>query len=455
VDVKGAFLTAEFAPGHKMYVTVPKGFEQYYPDNVVLLLKRTLYGTCQAAIQFWKKLCMVMGLIDAQRSKADVCLFFQWTSMGLLLFMSWVDDILIAGKKEIVLQARKNLKLHFTLDEQGEIQEYVGCKIERNKKERWMKLTQPVMIQSFSDEFDLPDETPLLPARPGEIMTTNDGIPIQKQDETIYRKGTGKLLHMMKWSRHDILNRVREISRFMSFPTTVHLQRMYRVMNYVRHTEDYGNYIKPNAKWDGIDRTFLFEVTGRSDAEYATDPETRHSVSGGTVFLCGAVIHAFSRMQKCVTLSVTEAEYVAAVEVVQNMLFSWRVVQSLGLKVKLPMKIEVDNKGAVDLANGWTANSRTRHIATRVNFLRELKEEQIINVQWISNKHMSSDIFTKNVGGKDFERHRDTYVRQNPSVPYIQDHEDTSINSVGEGVGPTRTVLIDDVKLGQKRKVPG
>jgi hypothetical protein len=45
VDVKGAFLTADFEPHHKMYITVPKGFEQYYPGNVVLLLKKTFYGT--------------------------------------------------------------------------------------------------------------------------------------------------------------------------------------------------------------------------------------------------------------------------------------------------------------------------------------------------------------------------------------------------------------------------
>jgi hypothetical protein len=82
VDVKGAFLPAEFEPHHQMYITVPKGFEKYYPGNVVLLLKRTLYGTCQAVIQFWKKLCGVMKLIN----------------VGHLLYLSWVDDILIANK---------------------------------------------------------------------------------------------------------------------------------------------------------------------------------------------------------------------------------------------------------------------------------------------------------------------------------------------------------------------
>jgi hypothetical protein len=56
VDVKGAFLTAKFEPGHTMYVTIPKGFENIIPQMLSLKLKQTLYGTCQAAIQFWKKL---------------------------------------------------------------------------------------------------------------------------------------------------------------------------------------------------------------------------------------------------------------------------------------------------------------------------------------------------------------------------------------------------------------
>jgi hypothetical protein len=157
-------------------------------------------------------------------------------------------------------------------------------------------------------------------------------------------------------------------------------------------------------------------------------------------------------MQKCVTLSVTVAEYVAAVEVVQNMLFAWRVLQSIGLQVKTPMVIEIDSKGAVDLSIGW--NSRTRHIATRVNFLRELKEELLFTIKWISKTKMSSDIFTKNVGGGDFMRHRDVDVRKNPIIIYNQDHESASINSVGEGVGLVRTALIDDRVQGKKRKEP-
>jgi hypothetical protein len=39
-----------------MYLKILKGFEKYYGSDVVLLLQRTLYGTKQAALQFWREL---------------------------------------------------------------------------------------------------------------------------------------------------------------------------------------------------------------------------------------------------------------------------------------------------------------------------------------------------------------------------------------------------------------
>ena len=44
IDVKGAFLKASFDPKHKVYMEIPKGFKKFYPKNVLLLLKKTLYG---------------------------------------------------------------------------------------------------------------------------------------------------------------------------------------------------------------------------------------------------------------------------------------------------------------------------------------------------------------------------------------------------------------------------
>jgi len=44
------------------------------------------------------------------------------------------------------------------------------------------------------------------------------------------------------------------------------------------------------------------------------------------------------------------------------MLYVRHILESMGLKVKLPMIIEMDNMGAVDLANNWSVGGRTRHV---------------------------------------------------------------------------------------------
>ena len=85
-----------------------------------------------------------------------------------------------------------------------------------------------------------------------------------------------------------------------------------------------------------------------------------------------------SGMQKIVAFSTAKARLIAMVQCVQQMLFVKKFIESLGLKVKLPMIVQCDNKGAVDMANGWNINGNTKHIDIRLNFLRELKKSKII-----------------------------------------------------------------------------
>jgi hypothetical protein len=56
-------------------------------------------------------------------------------------------------------------------------------------------------------------------------------------------------------------------------------------------------------------------------------------------------VTAKCKMQECVTLSVTEAELVAVTNCIQDMLYIRNVLESKGLKVKVPMKVDLDNKG--------------------------------------------------------------------------------------------------------------
>ena len=67
---------------------------------------KTMYGTVQAAKQFWKAACKALKFIDYERSKADPCLFFCWQNDYQSLVMLWVDDCLIVGNKENVIKIK-------------------------------------------------------------------------------------------------------------------------------------------------------------------------------------------------------------------------------------------------------------------------------------------------------------------------------------------------------------
>ena len=82
-----------------------------------------------------------------------------------------------------------------------------------------MKLTQPVMVQSFQDEFELNahGKYPMTPSEPGKLLSKGENkVTVSKEEQKTYISGVGKILRMMRWSRPDILNSVRECSMVMS-----------------------------------------------------------------------------------------------------------------------------------------------------------------------------------------------------------------------------------------------
>jgi hypothetical protein len=213
---------------------------------------------------------------------------------------------------------------------------------------------------------------------------------------------------MMRWSRPEVLNAVQELLRYMAGASMAHVKAMHRTMKYCIGTASRGLLLKPNGEWDG-DPAYEFVITGRSDSDYAKDTDTHRSMSGTSTFLNGSPINTRSNTQKSVTLSVTEAELVAAMHCAQDMLANMRIIESMGLKVKKPMILEVDNKGAINLTHNWSVGGRTCHMEVQQYFLHDLKEENVILAKWISGDSNSSDLFAKNLAGPLFEKHMATY----------------------------------------------
>jgi Reverse transcriptase (RNA-dependent DNA polymerase) len=158
IDNKGAFLKVRFNDGEEMYLQIPQGFEKYFDTGIVLKLQRTIYGLKQSALAFWRELLMAFNAMGLQQSSADPCLYCKNSKNGIVIWISWVDDCLLIGHKEDVSKYKTMLHQFFECEDIGNLKEYVGCKIERNKESKSFKIPQPVIIQSFEGEFGIKPE---------------------------------------------------------------------------------------------------------------------------------------------------------------------------------------------------------------------------------------------------------------------------------------------------------
>jgi len=152
------------------------------------------------------------------------------------------------------------------------------------------------------------------------------------------------------------------------------------------------------------------ELEGYSDSNYATDPDSRRSITGYIVMINRAVVGFKSVQQKTIALSSCEAELMAMVSCAQEMIFVKHILDSIGFNIKTPMKLYCDNRGAVYLANSWTIGGRTKHIDIRQYYLRDLKELKLLMYLWIKGSVQRADGFTKNVDGSTFTIHLPYYI---------------------------------------------
>ena len=133
-----------------------------------------------------------------------------------------------------------------------------------------------------------------------------------------------------------------------------------------------------------------------ADADCASKATDRRSVSGGTIMCGGACVCWFSRTEKCVTLSTSEAEYIALGDAVKELLFLRQVWRFMLPGQGMPcFPIFEDNQGAVQLSQNPVSNSNSKPIDVRHHFLRELVPQGDISVSHVSSEYQYADILTK------------------------------------------------------------
>ncbi|HVW99086.1 MAG TPA: Ty1/Copia family ribonuclease HI, partial [Candidatus Babeliaceae bacterium] len=238
-------------------------------------------------------------------------------------------------------------------------------------------------------------------------------IKLNAENKTVYQSIMGELLYAANISRPDIAFQVGRLCQYMSDPHEHQLQAAKRVMRFLSQTADDCLLFGTNEINHGDSGATVF-----SDSDYAECKETRRSTSGCIVVYNGDIIHWFSRKQKLVTLSSTEAEYVALGEAVKELLWcrSWLLEVYEGKELG-PMTVYEDNQSTIRVAkNGELISQRTKHIDIRYHFIREHIDNGTVKIEWVESKEQLADILTKPLQGGALKYIRDKIlcVSQHP-----------------------------------------
>lgn len=132
--------------------------------------------------------------------------------------------------------------------------------------------------------------------------------------------------------------------------------------------------------------------------------DDRRSTSGYVFLLSGRTVAWASKKQPVVTLSTTEAEFIAAAFCACQCVWVKRILERLGLQ---QTTIMCDNSSTIKLSRNHVLHGRSKHIDVRFHFLRDLTKEGVVKLGYCSTRDQIADIMTKPLRLEVFTRLQD------------------------------------------------
>ena len=147
------------------------------------------------------------------------------------------------------------------------------------------------------------------------------------------------------------------------------------------------------------------ELSTWVDADHASCPDTRRSVSGGAVMLGRGEISWFSRAQRITRTVTSESEYKALAGIVNEQRFLRQVKAFMVPPIDYNIRVYEDNKGAIKMAENRFSSRRTRHIDVKHLMVRDAVDGGMIRVEYVLLGEQHADVLTKAIDAESFEKH--------------------------------------------------
>ena len=251
--------------------------------------------------------------------------------------------------------------------------------------------------------------------------------------------------------RPEISFPVTKLSQFSAHPAALHYDAVKRVFRYLNATPEHGltywrttshAYLPahpPPARLtsptdqgglshdisDAVEKYSPTALLGYVDSDWAADIRHRRSIPGIVFKMAGAAIAWKCRVQPTVSLSSTEAEFLAASDAGKMTLYLRSILDELDIPQQFATVLYEDNRGALLLmASAAQPTKQSRHIEIRNYALLDWVERDLVTLEDVASGLNSSDILTKQTGPLLLACHVDNICGRLPP-PYVTVHTPT------------------------------
>ncbi|PNX80439.1 copia-type polyprotein [Trifolium pratense] len=281
----------------------------------------------------------------------------KYSEKNMLIVSLYVDDLIFTGSNEGMFEEFKtSMKSKFSMIDLGKMRFFLGVEVKQFSEGIFIcqqKYVKELLLRFKMDQCNKVC-SPMVPGN--KLIRDENGKFV---DATNYRQMTGCLMYLLA-TRPDLTFYICLVARYMERPTEIHLAAIKIIMRYLKGTMDLGIWYKRNEKK---------KLVGWSDSDYAGDLDDRKSTSGYVYMLGSSAISWSSKKQAIVTLSTTEAEFVAAASCACQGIWLRRILEELGQSQKCTV-IKCDNSSSIKLSKNPVMHGRCKHIDVRYHFLR-------------------------------------------------------------------------------------
>ena len=244
-----------------------------------------------------------------KQSIKEPCIWYKHQNTKLTLIGAYVDDLIITGDDESEISKLSiTLSKNFKMKNLGELHEFLG--IEVLKTSTGILLSQrkncKEIVKRFGQDQCKPTWIPMTTVYDHAHDPQSDGSDEQKSrqfaDKYPTREAIGCLMYLANATRPDIAHAVNCVSRYVTSPSKALWIAIQKILKYINTTQNHGLHFSRGP----------VTIQGYADSDFAGDKNDRKSTTGWIFKLGNNTISWRSAKQKAVTLSTTEAEYMAA-----------------------------------------------------------------------------------------------------------------------------------------------